>query len=117
MVSATLAQMFLNKQSPYMRLIVMIAILGLGACATFPELDGTIDATAKSTDYPTLLPLAPLLALSDRGTPQITAASLADFNTRLAALRARAALLRGPVIGTAIRARMQRGVAVPAAIR
>lgn len=100
-----------------MRLIVLIAIAGLGACAEFPKIDDTLDDAARAADYPTLLPLDPLLAqVSAMGT-QITPATEAGFSNRLVRLRNRAAQLRGPVIDAATRAHMQRGVAVPAAIR
>lgn len=100
-----------------MRLIVMIAIAGLGACTEFPALDGTIDAAAKSADFPTLQPLEPLLALVDQGSAQINPANVTSFAGRINTLRARASRLRGPVIDATTRAKMQRGVAVPAAIR
>lgn len=100
-----------------MRLIVLIAIAGLGACADFPTIDGTLDDAAKAADFPKLLPLDPLLAQVDTFGAQITPASEATFSNRLATLRNRAANLRGPVVDAATRARMQRGVAIPAAIR
>lgn len=100
-----------------MRLIVMIAIVGLGACTDFPEIDVTIDAAARSADFPTLLPLDPLLAKSNIATTQITPASVAAFDARIANLRSRASRLRGPVIDAATRTRMRHGVAVPVAIR
>lgn len=93
-----------------MRLIVLIAIAGLGACADFPEIDGTIDAAARNADFPTLQPLAPLLVAANQTGTQINPASVVNFDTRIARLR-------GPVVDAATRARMQRGVAVPAAIR
>lgn len=49
-------------KQPKMRMILMIAIAGLGACAEFPQLDDRIDAAALAADYPTLQPLDPLLA-------------------------------------------------------
>lgn len=100
-----------------MRLIVMIAMVGLGACAAFPQIDGTIDEASKAADFPTLLPLDPLLALANDATTQITTANTADFDASIATLRGRAARLRGPVIDAATLTRMRRGVAVPAAIR
>ncbi|MDG1864072.1 MAG: hypothetical protein P8J02_12885 [Yoonia sp.] len=100
-----------------MRLTVMIAIAGLSACAAFPTIDGTLDATAKVADYPTLLPLEPLLAAATASGAQISPASEAAFSSKIAALRAKAARLRGPVIDAQTRSRMQRGVAVSAAIR
>lgn len=109
-------QMTLVKQSE-MRMILMIAIAGLGACADFPQLDDRLDDAALAADYPTLLPLDPLLARAANQTTAITSASEANFDSRIATLRARAIQLRGPVIDAATRARMRRGVAIPAAIR
>jgi len=100
-----------------MRLTVMIAIVGLSACAAFPTIDGTIDASARAADYPTLVPLDPLLAAAAATGGQISPASEAAFNSKIAALRVKAIRLRGPVIDAQTRSRMQRGVAVPAAIR
>ena len=104
-------------KQPKMRIILMIAIAGLGACAEFPQLDDRIDAAALAADYPTLQPLDPLLAKAANQKNTITAASEAGFDSRIGTLRARAARLRGPVIDAATLARMRRGVAVPAAIR
>jgi len=104
-------------KQPKMRMILMIAIAGLGACAEFPQLDDRIDAAALAADYPTLQPLDPLLAKAANQKSTITAASEAGFDSHIGTLRARAARLRGPVIDAATRARMRRGVAVPAAIR
>lgn len=98
-----------------MRLPLIIAITGLIGCAEFPQIDGTLDLAARSAAYPTLQPLDPLLAQAQslHTTDQITPA----LNTRTAQLMARATRLRGPVIDANTRAKMQRGVAVPAAIR
>jgi len=106
-----------QAKQPKMRVIMMIAIAGLGACAEFPQLDNRLDAAALAADYPILQPLDPLLAQAAIQTDTITPASEADFDRRIATLRARAARLRGPVIDAAPLARMRRGVAVPAAIR
>jgi len=100
-----------------MRMILMIAIAGLGACAEFPQLDDRIDAAALAADYPTLQPLDPLFAKTANQTSTIIAASEAGFDSRTTTLRSRAARLGGPVIDAATLARMRRGVAVPAAIR
>lgn len=100
------------------RAIAVIFVLTLG-CAQFPELDRTIDEAARAAPIPELQPLGPLLAQADSAASnsQITPASVAALDDRIAGLRNRAADLRRPVIEPAIRARMRRGVAVPAAIR
>ena len=104
-------------KQPKMRIILMIAIAALGACAEFPQLDDRIDAAALAADYPTLQPLDPLLAKTANQTSTITAASEAGFDSRITTLRSRTARLGSPVIDAATLARMLRGVAVPAAIR
>ena len=106
-------------ESPPMRLVlacslaVCLALLsGLGACTQFPELDGTVAPTDADAPAPDLVPLAPLLAQANQGSDTASAAQSAQtaLTPRLAALRARADRLRGPVIPAAIRARMLRGV-------
>lgn len=84
-------------------------LLALAACTEFPALDGTVAPADANAPYPDLVPLAPLLAqadANDRGAADVQAA----LNPRLAALRTRAARLRGPVIAPAIRDRMLRGI-------
>lgn len=95
-----------------MRLIQIIVLIALVACTPRPQLNGTIDAAARNAPYPVLVPLAPLLAQADAAaaTSQITPASVADFDARIAALHARAIRLRGPVISAATRARMRAGI-------
>lgn len=102
-----------------MRHFIIIATTALWGCSDFPDLSARIDAQARAADYPALLPLDPLLARADALETQgaITPASVAAFDNQIAALRAKASRLRGPVIEPAVRARMRRGVAVPAAIR
>tara|TARA_R110002094_G_scaffold47079_1_gene58731 strand:+ start:260 stop:568 length:309 start_codon:yes stop_codon:yes gene_type:complete len=102
-----------------MRLPLVIALASLGACAEFPQLDGAIDAAARNAPYPVLQPLGPLLAQAraQQSTGQSTPARIAAFETRLVSLQSRATRLRGPVIDAQTRARLRRGVAVPAAIR
>lgn len=92
-----------------MRLAPTIAALILAGCTTFPELDGTVDPSLRGAPYPDLVPLSGLLAQADAGTnrgPEIEA----DMTSRIAALRARAAGLRGAVIPASVRARMLGGV-------
>ncbi|MFZ3584062.1 hypothetical protein ACOI1H_18115 [Loktanella sp. DJP18] len=93
---------------PSARLLILCLLLA--GCADAPSLDGRISAAAAAAPYPTLQPLAPLLARA--ATPgQITAASTARMDGDTAGLRARAAALRGPVVDAATRTRMQGGVA------
>lgn len=93
---------------PLHRLAPLCLIL-LAACAHAPSLDGRISPAAAAAAYPVLQPLAPLLALAAQ-PGQITPDTQAGIDRGAAALRARAARLRGPVIDAATRTRMQRGI-------
>lgn len=88
--------------------LIGLLLLVMAACAEFPELDGTLSAEQLRAPPPALVPLSPLLAqaaMAPSGGP--TAAQTLD--PRIAALRARASRLRGPVISPQDRARMLRG--------
>ena len=65
----------------------------LGACAQFPELDGTVTPDLQDADFPALVPLEPLLATSDRAAAD-PAETTQKLESRVAALRARAAALQ-----------------------
>ncbi len=95
-----------------MRLFTSSLLLGLAVaagCAQFPELDQRITPELANAQPPDLVPLAPLIAQADAAQAGAATAQ-ADLDPRLAALRDRAARLRGPVIPPSIRARMLRGV-------
>ncbi|WP_439156059.1 hypothetical protein [Yoonia sp.] len=62
------------------------ALICLTACTQFPVLEGTISDAARSAPYPRLTPLPALPPESDMDDAAIQA--------RIAALQARAALLR-----------------------
>lgn len=102
-----------------MRTVFFIALATLAGCAEFPDFDDRITGSAQNADYPTLQPLDPLIASATalETSGQITTASVASFDNRVAALRTKANGLRGPIIDATTRTRMRRGVAVPAAIR
>ncbi|MFG5383284.1 hypothetical protein [Yoonia sp. R2-816] len=69
-----------------MRLIILPLLLS--ACASFPELDGTISDTARQAPYPRLAPLPDTI---DRAMDSNVETELA---ARIAALNARAERLR-----------------------
>jgi hypothetical protein len=101
-----------------MRLMTLVLLGGLAACSPFPDLDLPADPDGVERAggaYPALAPLggilarADTLAASDRSGP----AALSGLAGRLAALQARAARLRGPVLNPAMRARLSRGVNRP----
>ncbi|WP_241524035.1 hypothetical protein [Oceaniglobus indicus] len=86
------------------RLLVLSALVA--GCATFPELDTAERSAAARVDYPKLVPLGPLLARA--GSDDRIDAALPDtLAARAAALRARAALLRGSPITAAERTRLR----------
>lgn len=91
------------------RLVCLVAVLT--GCARFPALDGTVTDADRSAAFPTLIPLDGLLALAAApGQAEFSG----DIDSRMDRLNARANGLRGPVIGTATRARLQGGIATTA---
>lgn len=95
--------------------LVLVALLaGCAASVVPPSWFGAIDPTAP---YPSLIPLDPLLAQAavlDSGAQPGAELPGADLPGRIAALNARAAALRRPIIDPTTRARMEAGVASPA---
>jgi hypothetical protein len=76
-------------------------LLFLAACAQVPALDGRIPAADRAAPPPALVPLGPILALAGAGAP-----APVTLEARLDRLSARAAILRGPVLSAADRARL-----------
>ncbi|KPP85044.1 MAG: hypothetical protein HLUCCA08_11745 [Rhodobacteraceae bacterium HLUCCA08] len=101
---------------PRPALCLALLLPALAGCADLPALEGRVSADIAAAPYPAITPLGPILARADalavsgRASP----AALAPVEARLAALRARADALRGPVIPPAQRARLLRGVAADA---
>ncbi|MEN8896811.1 MAG: hypothetical protein ABF248_12115 [Yoonia sp.] len=102
-----------------MRFLILGALACITACSDYPDLDSRIDDAARNAPFPTLQPMAPLLAkaAAAQDAGRITPASVDAFDNRIDRLRRTSAGLRAPVIDAATLARMRRGVAVPAAIR
>lgn len=88
---------------------LMATLLLTGACTQFPELDSTITPALKAAEFPTLTPIAPVLAAAQTGgiEPVQTAAGI---DARVAALKARAASLRGSVLSGNERQRLAQGL-------
>lgn len=86
--------------------------LALAACAQFPELDAARSADVADAPWPDLLPIETLLA---GPPPRATEAETDAVAARAAALRNRAARLKGPVVDAATKSRMRRGVSRPVA--
>lgn len=95
------------------RLVCLVA--ALTGCTRFPALDGTVTDADRSAAFPALIPLDGLLALAAAPGQAGSATDVnSDIDSRIDRLAARANRLRGPVIGTATRARMQGGIATTA---
>lgn len=89
---------------------MILGLTGLCACAQAPQIDGAFGAVDRDAPFPDLIPLAQLTA--GTGTPaRITPETNAALANRIAALRARAARLRGPVVDNATRAKMNAAIA------
>ncbi|KEJ89269.1 hypothetical protein [Sulfitobacter donghicola] len=81
----------------------------LGACTQFPALDHTISPELANADYPELVPLQPVLAAAQNSRVEPVQAGAA-IDGRVAALKARAARLRGSVLTGAERQRLAKGL-------
>ncbi|MEM7076438.1 MAG: hypothetical protein AAGA28_14710 [Pseudomonadota bacterium] len=73
----------------------LLSVLGSG-CADFPDLDERLSGESRSAKFPALLPIEDLTGTP--GIAQIDDKLLPEFEARVAALQARAALLRRSVI-------------------
>ncbi len=78
-------------------LFFCLATAALAGCAQFPQLDRTITPALEAAPYPDLVPLGPVLARAQAtGVDPVRGNAVLD--ARVAALRARAARLRGSVL-------------------
>ncbi len=75
-----------------MRSFYVAAFVGLTACASIPQLDGTIDAAARGAPFPDLINIDGLTANTQQNTQ-----APPDLAARIARLNAKAAELRGPI--------------------
>ncbi len=95
------------------RAILLLVLAGpfalVGACTQFPALDRTITPELEAADYPALVPLGPVIAAA-RDTDTDPARTTAAIDARVAALRARAARLRGAVLSGPERQRLAEGL-------
>jgi len=88
--------------------MVILAATSAG-CTQFPELDRTLTPELEQSAYPDLVPLDPLLARAEQtGVEPVQATAAIDG--RVAALRARAAGLRGSVLTGRERQRLEEGL-------
>ncbi|MCX7566442.1 hypothetical protein OS189_08820 [Sulfitobacter sp. F26169L] len=88
---------------------ICAAVTLLGACTDFPALDRTITPELSNADYPALVPLEPVLAAAQSNGVEPVQANAA-IDRRVAALKARAARLRGSVLSGAERQRLKNGL-------
>ena len=99
---------------PPVRALLPVLCLALAACVERPDVAARIDPAALAAPTPALVPLGPLLA----SAAALGATPVAGPpEGRIAALNARAARLRGPVVDAATRARMAEAARRGAAIR
>jgi hypothetical protein len=82
--------------------------LALAACTQFPQIDA-LPAPGPDMAPPALLPLEGLLAQA--GAPAVAEAAGAALAARAERLRARARLMRGPVLEPETRARLATAIA------
>lgn len=80
----------------------------LPGCAPFPQIAGVDTSQSAQAPFPQLVPIGTVLAAAPQGAPP----AATDLNNRIAALQARAAQLRAPVVDAATRARMALGVSL-----
>ena len=93
----------------FSRLSILIAVLALGACTQFPELDNTITPDLERAEFPALVPVEPLLAAATAGRVDPVQTETALLG-RLSRLRARADRLRGSVLSGRERQRLREGM-------
>ena len=85
----------------------LLLILVLASCTPLPDFSAFPEAS--SAPPPSLMPMDQLLAQA--AAPNRAEARAQDLSSRAARLRARAALMRGPVADPAVRARLMQAIA------
>lgn len=85
------------------------ALIGLAACSPSPDVGRPLSNAAQNADYPEILPLNTLLA--QQPTEVDVPALTGSLTSRAAALRARAAALRGSIVDGGTKTRMQDALA------
>jgi hypothetical protein len=93
----------------YLPAVLWASLALMGACTQFPALDRAITPELSNADYPALVPLDPVLAAAQ--TPNAESEqTTAAIDSRVTALKARAARLRGSVLNGAERQRLKNGL-------
>ena len=99
-----------GTSDPMLRILPLVLVLT--ACTSLPDLDSDIPQSVLDGDFPALVPLTSLDLAP--GLDADTRTELTEgLQGRVAALKARAARLRGPVIDRPTLQRMDRGVKLP----
>ena len=94
-----------------MRLCPLFAMLALSVaagCTQFPDLDDALSPGARDASYPDLVPVERIRGQVPQG--RLTPEAGDTMTDRVSALRLRADRLRGTVLDTPERARLQAGV-------
>lgn len=89
--------------------LTFAGLLLVSACTQFPELEGTVRPDVENASFPELVRLEPLLAQGNDTTVDPIRQE-ADLQGRVDRLRARAGRLRGTVLSTAERQRLEEGL-------
>ncbi|MEL6641345.1 MAG: hypothetical protein AAFP98_08540 [Pseudomonadota bacterium] len=93
------------------RLLSLLFCLSVLACTQGPDLPGTLTDADRNAPFPNLVPLSQVQALAGQAST-ISPESVAQFDSRIANLRARAGqLTRRPIIEQGTRRRMQAAIA------
>lgn len=93
------------------RIWLSLAVV-LSACVDIPELGDRVAPDLRDAPFPQLLPID--VILDQTPAPQEQAVEVQnDLAARVAALRARAARLQGPVVDPNTLRRMEQGVPAP----
>ncbi|QFT92164.1 hypothetical protein FIU86_04880 [Roseovarius sp. THAF9] len=94
----------------FIGLTALTLTLALSGCTQFPELDNGTSLETRRAPYPDLLPVEDLRARV--AAPRASEQTTRMLEARVAALRARAARLRGSVIDGTSRARLDRKITI-----
>ncbi len=97
---------------PATQLALATGVLLMTGCTQFPELNQSVSADARNGSFPSLVPVEVLRA--DAPDQRITDDTTPTLEARVAALRSRAARLRGTVLSSNARARLEQTPNIPA---
>jgi hypothetical protein len=93
----------------FARFITLLSLLAITACTQFPQLDGTVAPEIENAAFPELLPLEPILSQTAGGVVDPVREET-NLQGRLAGLRGRANRLRGSVLTSAEKRRLEQGL-------